>query len=189
MYTTEDTDLNGCFYLESSCFFRVFVYILISNFFSISAAKTQTYFKGPLHCAMSIYKERGLLGFYKGGVAMAYREIPSFGIYCLSYEYLSAKMHDYKLTDDNGVIASLVSGGIAGSLTWASIIPFDVIKTRYQADFTGEYRGFMHCAKMLYKEGGVRIFYTGCLVTCLRAFPVNAVTFTIYSQTLKYLEK
>ncbi|WAQ98791.1 S2545-like protein, partial [Mya arenaria] len=136
------------------------------------------YFKGPLQCAKAIFKERGIMGFYKGGVAMGLREIPSYGIYCLSFEVLNAEMKTRGLTDERGVIASLVSGGIAGSLTWASIIPFDVIKSRYQADFAGEYQGFLHCARCLYKEGGVRIFYTGCLVTCLRAFPVNAVTFT-----------
>ena len=149
---------------------------------------TGRFFKGPLQCAAAIYKERGLLGFYKGGLAMAYREIPSYGIYCLTYELLSAKMHEYNMTDSRGIIADLVSGGVAGSLTWFSIIPFDVIKSRYQADFSGEYKGFVHCAKELYKEGGIRIFYSGCLVTCLRAFPVNAVTFLVYSQTLKYLE-
>ena len=146
-------------------------------------------FKGPVACAKAIYKENGLVGFYKGGLAMAYREIPSYGLYCLSYEYLSAKMHEHGLTDSKGIVASLVSGGIAGCLTWASIIPFDVIKSRYQADFAGEYRGFLHCARMLYLEGGIRIFYTGCFVTCLRAFPVNAVTFTVYTQTLKHLEE
>lgn len=119
---------------------------------------------------------------------MAYREVPSYGIYCLTYEFLSAKMHHHEFTDSHGIVADLVSGGVAGSLTWFSIIPFDVIKSRFQADFTGEYEGFLHCAKELYREGGVRIFYTGCLVTCLRAFPVNAVTFLVYSQTLKYLE-
>lgn len=147
------------------------------------------FFKGPLQCAAAIYKERGFLGFYKGGLAMAFREVPSFGIYCLTYEFLSAKMHHHKFTDSHGVLADLVSGGVAGSLTWLSIIPFDVIKSRYQADFNGEYKGFVHCAKKLYKEGGVRIFYTGGLVTCIRAFPVNAVTFLFYSQMLKYLDK
>ena len=119
---------------------------------------------------------------------MAYREVPSYGIYCLTYEFLSAKMHQHQFTDARGIVADLISGGVAGSLTWLSIIPFDVIKSRFQADFAGEYNGFLHCAKELYKEGGVRIFYTGCLVTCLRAFPVNAMTFLVYSQTLKYLE-
>ncbi|KAL4238210.1 hypothetical protein ACF0H5_002922 [Mactra antiquata] len=146
-------------------------------------------FKGPLQCAMSIYRQHGLTGLYKGGLAMAYREIPSYGIYCLSFEFLNAKMIANGWTDSNGIIASLVSGGIAGSLTWASIFPFDVIKSRYQADFAGEYRGFMHCVSMLYREGGVRIFYTGFMVTFLRAFPVNAVTFTVYTQSLKHLEK
>ncbi|XP_052796533.1 solute carrier family 25 member 45-like [Mya arenaria] len=154
-----------------------------------ASGANRQYFKGPLQCAKAIFKERGIMGFYKGGVAMGLREIPSYGIYCLSFEVLNAEMKTRGLTDERGVIASLVSGGIAGSLTWASIIPFDVIKSRYQADFAGEYQGFLHCARCLYKEGGVRIFYTGCLVTCLRAFPVNAVTFTVYTHSLKYFEK
>jgi hypothetical protein len=33
----------------------------------------------------------------------------------------------------------------------------------------------------------VRGFYTGLSVTCCRAFPVSAVTFLLYSQTLSYL--
>ena len=149
---------------------------------------TSTFFKGPVQCAKKIYKQNGVRGFYKGGLAMAYREIPSYGLYCMSFEYLNTKMIENKLTDSNGIIAGLVSGGIAGCLMWGSIIPFDVIKSRIQADFTGEYRGFLHCAKSLYKEGGVRIFYTGCMITCLRAFPVNAVTLMVYTQTLKHFE-
>ncbi|XP_052269197.1 solute carrier family 25 member 45-like [Dreissena polymorpha] len=146
------------------------------------------YFKGPIQCAKVIYQERGCLGFYKGGLAMTYREIPSYGIYCLTYEFLRAKMHEHKVLANTGVVVSLIAGGIAGSCSWASVIPFDVIKNRYQADFTRQYRGFVHCAQMLYREGGVRIFYTGCLVTCLRAFAVNAVTFTVYTHLLKHLE-
>ncbi|KAL3873809.1 hypothetical protein ACJMK2_036894 [Sinanodonta woodiana] len=145
-------------------------------------------YKGPIDCAASIIKERGIVGMYKGGVAMAVREIPTYGIYCLTYEVLNAKMHENKLTDSKGIVASLLAGGVAGSLTWLSILPVDVIKSRYQADCNGKYKGLLDCTYKCYQEGGIRIFYRGFLITCARAFLVNAVTFLAYSHTLKYLE-
>ncbi|KAK3597843.1 hypothetical protein CHS0354_029414 [Potamilus streckersoni] len=154
----------------------------------LGASNSMKLYKGPIECVAAVVKERGIVGMYKGGVAMAVREIPSYGIYCLTYEVLNVKMHEKRLTDSKGIIASLLAGGVAGSVTWFSILPVDVIKSRYQADCNGEYKGFLDCAYKCYQEGGIRIFYRGCLVTCARAFLVNAVTFLAYSQTLKYLE-
>jgi hypothetical protein len=91
-------------------------------------------------------------------------------------------------TDSKGVIAELFAGGCAGTLTWFSIMPFDVIKSRYQADMKKEFSGMLDCAFKSYKEEGIMVFYRGCLITCLRAFPVNAVIFLVYSRTLQYLE-
>lgn len=118
----------------------------------------------------------------------AFRDIPSYGLYTLSYEALRQTMIQKGWTDSKGVIAELIAGGCAGTLTWFSIMPFDVIKSRYQADISKEYRGIIDCAVKSYREEGLTVFYRGCLVTCLRAFPVNAVTFLVYSNTLQYLE-
>ena len=40
----------------------------------------------------------------------------------------------------------------------------------------------------MYIEFGVKIFFSGLGVTCLHAFPVNAVTLLLYSHCLKLLE-
>lgn len=145
-------------------------------------------FSGPLDCARHIVRQHGIRGLYKGGLAMAYRDVPSYGLYGLTYEVMSHWMKESGWSDSQGVIADLVAGGCAGTITWASIIPFDVVKSRYQADFVGEYSGLIDCAVKSYREEGVRVFYRGCMVTCLRAFPVNAVTFLVYSQSMKYME-
>lgn len=145
-------------------------------------------FSGPLDCARHIVRQHGVRGLYKGGLAMAYRDVPSYGLYGLTYEVMSHWMKESGWSDSQGVIADLVAGGCAGTITWASIIPFDVVKSRYQADFVGEYSGLIDCAVKSYREEGVRVFYRGCMVTCLRAFPVNAVTFLVYSQSMKYME-
>lgn len=152
------------------------------------AVDSSRYFKGPTECAKHIYRTSGILGFYKGLVPNAFRDIPSYGLYTLSYEALRQTMIQKGWTDSKGVIAELIAGGCAGTLTWFSIMPFDVIKSRYQADISKEYRGIIDCAVKSYREEGLTVFYRGCLVTCLRAFPVNAVTFLVYSNTLQYLE-
>ena len=119
---------------------------------------------------------------------MAWRDVPSYGIYSLTYEVMSEQMKQRGWSDSKGIVADLVAGGCAGTLTWFSIIPFDVVKSRFQADFKNEFSGLIDCAIKSYKEEGITVFYRGCLVTCLRAFPVNAVTFLAYSQTLQFLE-
>ncbi|KAL5008838.1 hypothetical protein ScPMuIL_014419 [Solemya velum] len=149
---------------------------------------SKKFYRGPLECFLDIYKKNGVKGVYKGGVILAWRDVPSFGVYCLVYESLTDKMHNMGLTDSNGIVASLFSGGMAGMITWFLVMPFDVIKSRIQADFSNEYSGAIDCAIKSYKEEGISVFYRSTLITCLRAFPVNAATFLVYSQTMKYLE-
>ena len=140
------------------------------------------YFAGPRACAGWIYREKGVLGFYRGLRTMAIRDIPTFGLYMIVYEYLCDVL-------PRGVITTMVVGGVAGIAAWAASFPFDVVKSRLQADVThSKYSSMFNCAVKLYHEGGVKIFFTGIGVTCLRAFPVNAVTLLFYSNSLKFLE-
>lgn len=78
-----------------------------------------------------------------------------------------------------------MAGGIAGSVSWAAILPFDVIKSRIQADEVGKYRGLWDCTVRSYREEGWRVFTRGLLVCSVRGFPSAAVTFLVYAQTLK----
>ena len=150
--------------------------------------ETGKYFKGPTKCAIHIYKTSGLLGFYKGLIPNAFRDIPSYGLYTLTYEALRQTMIQKGWTDSKGVMAELIAGGCAGTFTWFSIMPFDVVKSRYQADMKNEFKGIIDCVYKSYQEEGITVFYRGCLVTCLRAFPVNGVIFLVYSNTLQMLE-
>ena len=70
-------------------------------------------------------------------------------------------------------------------MSWAAILPFDVIKSRIQADENGRYKGLWDCTVQSYREEGPRVFSRGLLVCSLRGFPSAAVTFLAYSQTLR----
>lgn len=84
------------------------------------------------------------------------------------------------------ILSTLAGGAVAGSLSWITTMPFDVLKNVYQSDITHvKYKDPLHCARQLYHEFGLRVFYRGVVVVSLQALPVNAVIFLTYSQSLK----
>jgi solute carrier family 25 carnitine/acylcarnitine transporter 20/29 len=66
----------------------------------------------------------------------------------------------------------------------------DVIKTRIQSQHDSipkaqQYKGVWDCARQLYKEEGMRVFFKGVNATVIRAFPCNAATFLVYSLAMR----
>lgn len=99
-------------------------------------------------------------------------------------------------SDDDGshqvAMKILLCGGIAGVVTWASVFPLDMIKTRLQAQTIADHPPLatesqsllrsqrqtldsFHIAKETYRAEGIRAFYRGLGVCSVRAFIVNAV--------------
>ena len=81
----------------------------------------------------------------------------------------------------------LASGGIAGCLSWASVFPLDVVKTKYQvqnmsisdvrqpllhppAPNTPTYTNVTQCFRETWAKGGMVEFWRGFNVTMVRAF-------------------
>lgn len=142
-------------------------------------------YRGPLHCVTVILKEEGPRGLYRGGLALALRDVPCYGLYFLPYEVTRKTLT--KSGEQPGTFAILMAGGVAGVVTWAFATPMDVVKARLQMSGAGGrlYRGVLHCMSVSLKEEGVRVFFKGLLLNSLRAFPVNAVTFLSYESLMK----
>jgi hypothetical protein len=77
---------------------------------------------------------------------------------------------------------------LTGSVSWFSIMPIDVIKSRIQADISAKPLGFASVAKSLYKEFGFKGYFRGVYVVVVRGFIVNAVTLCVWSRCLRYFE-
>ncbi|XP_062341662.1 solute carrier family 25 member 45 [Osmerus eperlanus] len=143
-------------------------------------------YRGPVHCAAVILRADGLRGLFRGGFALALRDVPCYGLYFLPYE-----MTCRALTESGkqpGTFAVLMAGGLAGVVTWACATPMDVVKARLQMAGAGgrEYDGVLHCMRVSLREEGPRVFFKGLLLNSLRAFPVNAVTFLSYESLMRY---
>lgn len=63
------------------------------------------------------------------------------------------------------------------------MLPLDVIKSKIIVDNMAKnplYTGPWDCVKKTYVQGGAKIFFRGFWLLCIRAFPVNGITFLVY---------
>ncbi|XP_064623859.1 solute carrier family 25 member 45-like isoform X2 [Lineus longissimus] len=171
-----------------ACPIEVVKVMLQSQIKSVSKPN-EKYYRGPWHCLKSIFKESGIRGCYRGLSVHFHRDFLPFGVYMISYEWLHDRISEQAWADERGVAAGLIAGGIAGVIIWGCGIPVDYVKSRLQSDTSKKYKGTVDCVVKSYKSGGIRTFFKGGAVVCLRAFPVNAVTFFVYREILNELNK
>ncbi|RPB17766.1 mitochondrial carrier protein [Morchella conica CCBAS932] len=152
-----------------------------------------------------ILRSQGIRGLYFGGVVTSLRDSIGYGFYFLPYQYIQKVLDGNFDMSDHYAFKILLSGGLAGCISWASIYPLDLVKTRYQTQFTaseapllpnqnrsaapmGAEMSTWECAKAAYREGGRKIFFNGLGICMARAFLVNAAGFFVYEWALAQLQ-
>lgn len=131
--------------------------------------------------ALSVVKELGLFGMYKGAKACFLRDIPFSAIYFPAYAHTKVK-----LADENGYnhpLSLLAAGAIAGVPAASLVTPADVIKTRLQVVARAgqtTYSGVIDAARKIYKEEGLRAFWKGAAARVFRSSPQFGVTLLTY---------
>jgi len=145
-----------------------------------------------------IWQTEGLRGLYFGGGVTALRDSIGYGFYFWSYELSSRWLSDDTSKESaswgENAAKVLFCGGLAGVVTWVSVFPLDVIKTRVQTQVdqavmaplledsaVGRSRlGAVEIARQAYAEAGWQVFFRGLAVCSIRAFVVNAVQWAVY---------
>ncbi|TKR69708.1 hypothetical protein L596_021828 [Steinernema carpocapsae] len=85
---------------------------------------------------------------------------------------------------EGSLLPTIIAGGVAGSLSWWTITPIEVVKNRIQTSSSHSPQAFLQTAKSIYKNEGLRAFGKGGLILIFRGFPVNAVGFVIYEKIM-----
>jgi solute carrier family 25 carnitine/acylcarnitine transporter 20/29 len=129
--------------------------------------------------------------------------VPSFW----SYEWCKQSITSADDTDSQTAMKVLLCGGLAGVVTWASVFPLDVVKTRVQtqemyppAHAAGEREVLLRqgrrntrlntfeVAREAYRLEGTRVFFRGLGICSVRAFIVNAVQWAVYEWMMRLLQ-
>ncbi|XP_037344375.2 electrogenic aspartate/glutamate antiporter SLC25A12, mitochondrial-like [Pungitius pungitius] len=143
---------------------------------------------GPRVKALSVVRELGFFGLYKGAKACFLRDIPFSAIYFPVYAHTKEK-----LADEDGRLGAfqlLTAGAIAGVPAASLVTPADVIKTRLQvAARAGQttYSGVIDCFGKILKEEGFRAFWKGAGARVLRSSPQFGVTLVTYELLQRWL--
>ncbi|KAJ5679793.1 hypothetical protein N7462_008037 [Penicillium macrosclerotiorum] len=156
--------------------------------------------------AKDIYRSRGWRGLYYGGGITSARDSIGYGFYFWSYELCKRLMTAENETSRQAGFKILLCGGIAGIVTWGSIFPLDMIKTRLQAQtmhdhsfarISGENQTLLRhpqramntiqITQEVYRTEGMGAFYRGVGICSVRAFIVNAVQWAAYEWLMKSL--
>ncbi|KAG9477317.1 hypothetical protein GDO78_002618 [Eleutherodactylus coqui] len=143
---------------------------------------------GPRVSALTVLRDLGFFGLYKGAKACFLRDIPFSAIYFPVYAHCKAQF-----TDEQGHIGALqllTAGAIAGVPAASLVTPADVIKTRLQvAARAGQttYTGVTDCFRKILKEEGARAFWKGAGARVFRSSPQFGVTLVTYELLQRWL--
>ncbi|ELR15326.1 carrier superfamily protein, partial [Acanthamoeba castellanii str. Neff] len=158
-----------------------------------SSAAGSARYSGPVDCAKQMYRAGGIRGVFKGTAITAYRDVPGNAIYFGVYEMVKrCFIPAGGSARDVGPLPMMLAGGLAGTATWLTVYPLDIVKSRVQIDVTGKYahghRGLWQAYKEIVAESGsVRGLYRGITPALLRSFPANAACFLGYEMSMRLL--
>jgi len=150
-------------------------------------------YNGNADCIRQVIRAEGLQGLYRGNVSMMLREAPAFGVYFSVYEGTKrALCPQLKPSDKEPMWLQAAGGAVTGGVTWAAVMPIDVISTRIQSlpeelAKDPEQRSIRRVATQIFEEGGIRAFYRGLPAAILRGVVLNALVFPVYETIVERL--
>ncbi|KAK3092543.1 hypothetical protein FSP39_004188 [Pinctada imbricata] len=138
-------------------------------------------YKNTLQAYAKIGRQEGMKGLWKGCVPNMIRNaIVNVGE-VVAYDIIKTLIIRHDIMSDS-VPCHVVSGAGAGFCATVVASPVDVVKTRYMNSPLGEYRGVIHCAYSVWKEGKLKAFYKGFVPSFMRLGSWNIVMFMCYEQ-------
>lgn len=144
--------------------------LLLQNQFVLNNLNKK--YNGNIDCFVRVYKEQGVLSFWRGNLANVVRYVPSFALNYSLKEFLNKYFNKNTINNSNlnKIFINYSSGFIASGLTTIVTYPLDFARTRLGVDVNvkgakKEYRGIIDCIATNYRIDGVRGIYTGLLIT------------------------
>ncbi|XP_053274440.1 mitochondrial glycine transporter B isoform X2 [Pleuronectes platessa] len=138
---------------------------------------------GMFSVFVNIIRTENFFSLWKGVSPSFVRCIPGVGIYFSTF--YSLKQHFFLDHAPNAGEAVLLGAG-ARAVAGVSMLPFTVIKTRFESGCYN-YGSVAMALKHVYETEGFRTLFSGLTATLLRDAPFSGIYVMFYSQTKKSL--
>lgn len=150
-------------------------------------------YAGNVDCIRQVVRSEGLPGIYRGNMSMMLREGPAFACYFSVYEGTKRLLcPELRPGEHEPMWVEAAGGAVTGAITWAAVMPMDVVSTRIQSLREDQVkdsskRSIARVAQQIWKEGGIRAFYQGLFAAVSRGIVLNAFVFPVYETTVRLL--
>ena len=158
----------------------------IKLLFQVQAMKSSgiegTAYTGVGQAFAKIYREEGILSFWKGNGVNVIRVAPYAAAQLTSNDFYKSKLQD--ADGKLGVKERLLAGAMAGMTGTAITHPLDTIRLRLALP-NHPYKGMMNAFSVVYRTEGVRALYKGLIPTLAGIAPYAACNFASYDVAKK----
>jgi len=131
----------------------------------------------------TVIQNERLIGLWKGVAPSLTRTVPGIGVYFASLHALRNRFGSHDPSPTEG----LFMGAFARSISGISMLPFTVIKTRYESG-RYQYRSILQAMEIIYQKEGMKGLYSGMSATLLRDAPFSGLYLMFYTQTKKHVK-
>jgi len=162
------------------------VKLLLQTQHSNLAVKSE--YNGIVDCFTRVFKEEGLLAFWRGNLSNVIRYFPTTAINfavkdALQRQFLGGV--DPKTQSFKFFLGNLLSGGTAGAIGLTIVYPLDFVRTRLAADIgkaasERQFNGMVDCAKKIFGTDGFTGLYRGFTISVIGIFVYRAFYFGGY---------
>jgi len=153
------------------------------------AKRSNPQYRGLIHGTVSIVKQEGIFGIYRGLFPVMMRQGANSAVRFTTYATL--KQFVQGTARPGQQLPSAITfgiGGIAGLVTVYTTMPLDVIKTRMQSlEARSQYRNSFHCAYRIFTEEGILRFWTGATPRLASLVLSGGIVFTVYENIIKVI--
>ncbi|KAL5018408.1 hypothetical protein ScPMuIL_004130 [Solemya velum] len=133
-----------------------------------------------LNVCRSVIRQKTIFGLWMGLIPSLYRMVPGIGIHFTCIHYMRSRLESRYPRP----VASFLVGGIARTVGTLCVLPFTVMKTRYESG-SFNYGALSGALVNVYKTEGIRGLFSGVSATLLRDVPFSGLYFMFYSQLNK----
>ncbi|KAL4240286.1 hypothetical protein ACF0H5_001080 [Mactra antiquata] len=131
---------------------------------------------GMVTIVTNVVQQDKVIGLWRGLAPSISRCVPGIGIYFSTIHYLKGTFEHSKKP-----LEAMLIGGTARSVAVVTMLPFTVLKTRYESGefhYKNMYRGL----RLIYTSEGMKGLFSGIAPTLLRDVPFSGLYYMFYTQ-------
>jgi solute carrier family 25 phosphate transporter 23/24/25/41 len=132
----------------------------------------------PLLIAQHIYRNDGVVGFFRGNGANVIKIVPEASIRFWAHD--QARLSICADPSQPSPCERLGSGAIAGATSCLSIYPLELAKTRIAVSSAGQYSSIFDCIHRTVMHEGIGALYKGLPTALVGIIPYSAIDLGLY---------